>query len=124
MTENNKNDENLNIDEAYDKLSKEQKKYFDELVNYALKKPDTEKKQEKKYLLVMANKKQYLKLKIRKNITIACFTNEDSKSQVIKDNEVSIKTRQTEIKVVDEKSFEAAKYMINVQFKRFSEKKK
>lgn len=109
--------------EAYAALPKKRKQYFDELVSYAMKKPDTEKKEDNSSVLVESNGNPYLKLKIKKDAIIAYFKIEDSKSEVLKVSNVPVKTRQTEIRVVDEQSFEAAKYMINVQFKRFTERK-
>lgn len=104
-------------------MSKQKKGYFDELVDYALKKPNTTKVDSKYYVSVGTQDDSFIKLMIKRNVIIACFDNEENKVDIIKENKVSIKKQDTEIKVVDEKSLEAAKYMINVEFKRSNQRK-
>lgn len=104
-------------------MSTEQKHYFDELINYASQKPNAKTDEERYHISVGNGAGEFLKLKIRRGKTFACFTNENRKSQVIKETDVSIKAKDTEIKIIDTKSLEAAKFMINVKVKQFSGKK-
>ncbi len=117
----------LNIDEAYARLSREQKKYFDKLREYALSKDKCkEKKLTYNVLLGQSSVNPLVKLTIKKDTTVALFKMEDEYFKDIRRNAEGskIKVKESELVVADAESFETAKQMIDLredQIERYNE---
>ncbi|MDE6188942.1 MAG: hypothetical protein K2G37_01480, partial [Clostridia bacterium] len=117
----------LNIDEAYARLSKEQKKFFDKLREYALSKDKCkEKKLTYNILLGQSSINPLVKLTIKKDTTVALFKMEDEYFKDIRRNAEGskIKVKESELVVADAESFETAKQMIDLredQIERYAE---
>ncbi|MDE6474952.1 MAG: hypothetical protein K2L70_07630, partial [Clostridia bacterium] len=110
----------LTLDEAYALLSKQQKKFFDDLRAYALAK---EKSKEKKstYAIVIgpSSANPLLKLTIKKDTTVALFKMEDEYLKDIKRDATSdgtkIKVKETEVIIGDAQACKAAKNMVDLR---------
>ncbi|MDE7328821.1 MAG: hypothetical protein K2N57_03670, partial [Clostridia bacterium] len=117
----------LNIDEAYARLSREQKKFFDKLREYALSKEKCkEKKLTYNILLGQSSVNPLVKLTIKKDTTVALFKMEDEYFKDIRRNAEGskIKVKESELVVADAESFETAKQMIDLredQIERYNE---
>ncbi|MDE7328261.1 MAG: hypothetical protein K2N57_00725, partial [Clostridia bacterium] len=117
----------LNIDEAYARLSREQKKYFDKLREYALSKEKCkEKKLTYNILLGQSSVNPLVKLTVKKDTTVALFRMEDEYFKDIRRNAEGskIKVKESELVVADAESFETAKQMIDLredQIERYNE---
>ncbi|MDE6188985.1 MAG: hypothetical protein K2G37_01695, partial [Clostridia bacterium] len=117
----------LNIDEAYARLSREQKKFFDKLREYALSKDKCkEKKLTYNILLGQSSINPLVKLTIKKDTTVALFKMEDEYFKDIRRNAEGskIKVKESELVVADAESFETAKQMIDLredQIERYAE---
>ncbi len=110
----------LTLDEAYALLSKQQKKFFDDLRAYAMAK---EKSKEKKstYAIVIgpSSANPLLKLTIKKDTTVALFKMEDEYLKDIKRDATSdgtkIKVKETEVIIGDAQACKAAKNMVDLR---------
>jgi len=114
----------LSLQEAYANLTAKQKQFYNSLRDYATKQPNAKSKETKFHLIVGAGNNPYLKLVIKKNITVACFKLEDAAAYSVKKGEdVSFKTKETEIKITDEKMLMTAMKLIDVRVKQVEEQK-
>ncbi len=110
----------LTLDEAYARLNKQQKRFFDQLREYALSK---EKSKEKKaiYSLTIGQSSvnPYIKLTIKKDTTVALFKMEDEYLKDIRRNAGSdgtkVKVKETEVLIADEQAFQTAKDMVDLR---------
>jgi len=110
----------LTLDEAYEKLSKQQKKFFDGLREYAMKKEKCkEKKSTYNILLGQSSVNPLVKLTIKKDVTVALFKMEDEYLKDIRRNAsndgAKIKVKETEIAIGDAQAYSAAKEMIDLR---------
>ncbi|MDE5755772.1 MAG: hypothetical protein K2I23_01630 [Clostridia bacterium] len=110
----------LTLDEAYAALSKEQKKYFDGLRQYALSKQGCkEKKSTYSITIGPSTVNPLLKLTIKKDTTVALFKMEDEYLKDIKRDATSdgtkIKVKETEVVISDAQACKAAKNMIDLR---------
>ncbi|MDE7329174.1 MAG: hypothetical protein K2N57_05470, partial [Clostridia bacterium] len=110
----------LTIDEAYAKLSKEQKKFFDKLHDYALSKEKCKEKKSTYYILLgQSSVNPLIKLTIKKDTTVALFKMEDEYFKDLRKNAGSdgtkMKVKETELIVSDEQAFATAKEMIDLR---------
>jgi len=110
----------LTLDEAYEKLSKQQKKFFDGLREYAMKKEKCkEKKSTYNILLGQSTVNPLVKLTIKKDVTVALFKMEDEYLKDIRRNAsndgAKIKVKETEIAIGDAQAYSAAKEMIDLR---------
>ncbi|MDE6275346.1 MAG: hypothetical protein K2M75_02275, partial [Clostridia bacterium] len=110
----------LTLDEAYALLSKQQKKYFDGLRQYALSKPNSkEKKSTYAITIGQSTINPLIKLTIKKDMTVALFKMEDEYLKDIKRDASSdgtkIKVKETEVSIADAQACKAAKNMIDLR---------
>ena len=105
----------LDFDEAYNQLSDIQKHYFNVLKDYALMQPKARVKASRFYITIGVGNAYYVKLAIKRGNVVACFKNDDEDLRSIDKHDASIKIRETEIKIVDKNSVEAAKHMIDLK---------
>ena len=108
--------ETMTIDEAYAKLSREQKKYFDGLLSYALSKENAAKYPSKTEISVRANRKPLIRIFVRKGVTVASFRLENDLMKEFRKNgaEAKITVRDTKINIVNSAAYETAKGLIDV----------
>ena len=119
----------LTLDEAYAKLSKEQKKFFDTLKAYAMSKDKCKEKKSTYYILLgQSSVNPLVKLTVKKDTTVALFKMEDEYFKDIRRNAGSdgtkIKVKETELIVGDAQALDAAKEMIDLredQIERYQE---
>ncbi len=119
----------LTIDEAYAKLSREQKKFFDKLHDYALSKEKCKEKKSTYYILLgQSSVNPLIKLTVKKDTTVALFKMEDEYFKDLRKNAGSdgtkMKVKETELIVSDEQAFATAKEMIDLredQIDRYNE---
>ncbi|MBD5100976.1 MAG: hypothetical protein HDT29_07010 [Clostridiales bacterium] len=110
----------LTLDEAYAKLSSNQKKIFDTLRAYALTK-DKCKEKKSNYFIVLGQStvNPLVKLTIKKNKTVALFKMEDEYMKDIRKNATSdgtkVKVKETELIVGDNQALATAKEMIDLR---------
>lgn len=103
------------FDENYADLTKQQKKYFDGLIAYALSNEKAEKVQTKNYVVVREQKHPILKVVINKGITTAKFKLENELfKQYRKKSSAKINVKETVLQIVDNASYETAKGLIDV----------
>ncbi|MBD5099948.1 MAG: hypothetical protein HDT29_01415 [Clostridiales bacterium] len=119
----------LTLDEAYAKLSANQKKIFDTLKAYALSK-DKCKEKRSTYFTVLGQStvNPLVKLTIKKNTTVAMFKMEDEYFKDIRRNAGSdgtkVKVKESEVVVGDNQALATAKDMIDLredQIERYNE---
>ena len=101
-------------------LSKQQKKYFDGLREYALSKPNAkEKKSTYAITIGQSTVNPLLKLTIKKDTTIALFKMEDEYLKDIKRDASSdgtkVKVKETEVAIADAQACKVAKNMIDLR---------
>lgn len=108
--------ERKTIDENYAELSKEQKKYFDGLLSYALSKENAIENRTKTEIQVKADRKQIVRIAVKRGITVAKFhlENDLMKQYRKTDAETKISVKDTEIKITDTAAFETAKGLVDV----------
>ena len=119
----------LTLDEAYAKLSKEQKKFFDTLRNYAMSKDKCKEKKSTYFILLgQSSVNPLVKLTVKKDTTVALFKMEDEYFKDIRRNAGSdgtkMKIKETELIVSDAQAFDTAKEMIDLredQIERYQE---
>ena len=110
------------FEDAFAELSEEQKRYFSEIMAYALSKPKAEEKVTKGAVCVRSNKKLILKLKIRRKITVASFKLENDLLRDYRHNigdASAIRMRETEIYVNDDSAKETAFGMIDLMLEQY-----
>ncbi|MDE6276200.1 MAG: hypothetical protein K2M75_06670, partial [Clostridia bacterium] len=110
----------LTLDEAYELLSKQQKKYFDGLREYALSKPGAKEKTSTYAITIgQSTVNPLLKLTIKKDTTVALFKMEDEYLKDIKRDAsgdgTKIKVKETEVIISDAQACKAAKNMIDLR---------
>ena len=119
----------LTLDEAYALLSKEQKKYFDGLRDYALTKYKCKEKKST-YFVVYGHTatNPLIKLTIKKDTTVALLKMEDEYMKDIRRDATGdgtkVKVKETEVIVSDKQAFETAKKMVDLrddQIERYQE---
>ena len=119
----------LTLDEAYALLSKEQKKYFDGLRDYALTKYKCKEKKST-YFVVYGRTatNPLIKLTIKKDTTVALLKMEDEYMKDIRRDATGdgtkVKVKETEVIVSDKQAFETAKKMVDLrddQIERYQE---
>ena len=119
----------LTLDEAYAKLSKEQKKFFDTLKAYAMSKDKCKEKKSTYYILLgQSSVNPLVKLTVKKDTTVALFKMEDEYFKDIRRDAGSdgtkIKVKETELVVGDVQALDAAKRMVDLredQIERYQE---
>ena len=110
------------FEDAFAELSEEQKRYFSEIMAYALSKPKAEEKVTKGAVCVRSNKKLILKLKIRRKITVASFKLENDLLRDYRHNigdASAIRMRETEIYVNDDSAKETVFGMIDLMLEQY-----
>ena len=110
----------LTLDEAYAKLSKQQKKFFDTLKEYAMSKDKCKEKKSTYYILLgQSSVNPLVKLTIKKDCTVALFKMEDEYMKDIRRNAGSegtkVKVKETELIVGDSQALATAKEMIDLR---------
>ncbi|MDE7348870.1 MAG: hypothetical protein K2N53_04340, partial [Clostridia bacterium] len=119
----------LTLDEAYALLSKEQKKYFDGLRDYALTKYKCKEKKSTYFVVYgQTSTNPLLKLTIKKDTTVALLKMEDEYMKDIRRDATGdgtkVRVKETEVVVSDKQAFETAKKMIDLrddQIERYQE---
>ncbi len=110
----------LTLDEAYAKLSKQQKKFFDTLKEYAMSKDKCKEKKSTYYILLgQSSVNPLVKLTIKKDCTVALFKMEDEYMKDIRRNAGSegtkVKVKETELIVGDSQALATAKEMVDLR---------
>lgn len=108
-------------------LSLEQQGYFWRLVNHAMSFENTTFRQTVNFVSVLYGGKRILKLLIRKGAIVAGFVMEDNDLKRYKRSggiSSIVKTGETEVRIVDDESLEAALGIIDLEMKNLSEKPK
>ncbi|MDE7191734.1 MAG: hypothetical protein K2O35_04640, partial [Clostridia bacterium] len=119
----------LTLDEAYALLSKEQKKYFDGLRDYALTKYKCKEKKSTYFVVYgQTSTNPLVKLTIKKDTTVALLKMEDEYMKDIRRDATGdgtkVKVKETEVVVSDRQAFETAKKMVDLrddQIERYQE---
>ncbi len=120
---NDKNVVNFKINEKtfgeqFNALSKDQHRYFMNIRDYAMQKPNAEEQQTKTAICVKVNKKNILKLYIKRGITVASFKLENDLVKGYKRNTGAtssmIRQKETEIYVNDDNAMETVFGMIDL----------
>ena len=110
------NNPKLTLEEAFNRLSPTQKRYFKRLTEYANAKPNAKIKESRSSLTIAAGNKSYIKLSIKKDTVVATFSLEDEEMQRLRLNgELSVKQEKTKIKIIDDNALDAALKMIDVR---------
>ena len=119
----------LTLDEAYEKLTKQQKKFFDGLREYAMSK-DKCKEKKSTYFIVLGQSSvnPLIKLTVKKDTTVALFKMEDEYLKDIRRNAGSdgtkVKVKETAVIIGDTPAYATAKEMIDLredQIERYAE---
>ncbi|MDE6757903.1 MAG: hypothetical protein K2J89_01330, partial [Clostridia bacterium] len=110
----------LTLDEAYEKLSAKQKKFFDTLKAYALSKDKCKEKKSTYYILLgQSSVNPLVKLTIKKDTTVALFKMEDEFMKDIRRNAsndgTKVKVKETELVVSDAQALATAKEMVDLR---------
>ncbi|MDE7191717.1 MAG: hypothetical protein K2O35_04555, partial [Clostridia bacterium] len=119
----------LTLDEAYALLSKEQKKYFDGLRDYALTKYKCKEKKSTYFVVYgQTSTNPLVKLTIKKDTTVALLKMEDEYMKDIRRDAsgdgTKVRVKETEVVVSDKQAFETAKRMVDLrddQIERYQE---
>ena len=120
----------LTLEEAYAKLTKEQKKYFDGLREYAMSKDSKCKEKLSTYFTTIgpSTTNPFIKLTIKKGVTVALFKMEDEYLKDIRRNAsgdgTKIKVKETEMPIGDKQAYDTAKDMVDLridQIERYSD---
>ncbi|MDE6473835.1 MAG: hypothetical protein K2L70_01890 [Clostridia bacterium] len=119
----------LTLEEAYALLSKQQKKYFDSLREYALSKEKCKEKKSTYFILLgQSSVNPLIKLTIKKDTTVALFKMEDEYLKDIRKDATNdgtkVKVKETEVVVSDAQACKIAKNMIDLredQIERYQE---
>lgn len=115
---------NQTLEEKYLELSIEYKKYYDEIVKYAMAVEGSKRIKNESYEEYKVGKNRIVRLKIRRGIVISelLIPNLTFKTYLI-DNKVNIKQAPTTIKVLDEATLIAVKDSIDIAVKAIEEEK-
>ena len=115
---------NQTLEEKYLGLSIEYKKYYDEIVKYAMAVEGSKRIKNENYEEYKVGKNRIVRLKIRRGIVISelLIPNLTFKTYLI-DNKVNIKQAPTTIKVLDEATLIAVKDSIDIAVKAIEEEK-
>ena len=111
----------LTLEEAYAKLTKEQKKYFDGLREYAMSKDSKCKEKLSTYFTTIgpSTTNPFIKLTIKKGITVALFKMEDEYLKDIRRNAsgdgTKVKVKETEVPIGDKQAYDTAKDMVDLR---------
>ncbi|MDE6473842.1 MAG: hypothetical protein K2L70_01925, partial [Clostridia bacterium] len=110
----------LTLDEAYALLSKEQRKYFDGLRDYALTKYKCKEKKSTYFVVYgLTSTNPLIKLTIKKDTTVALLKMEDEYMKDIRRDATGdgtkVKVKETEVIVSDKQAFETAKKMVDLR---------
>ncbi len=111
----------LTLEEAYAKLTKEQKKYFDGLREYAMSKDSKCKEKLSTYFTTIGPStiNPFIKLTIKKGITVALFKMEDEYLKDIRRNAsgdgTKVKVKETEVPIGDKQAYDTAKDMVDLR---------
>ena len=111
----------LTLEEAYAKLTKEQKKYFDGLREYAMSKDSKCKEKLSTYFTTIgpSTTNPFIKLTIKKGITVALFKMEDEYLKDIRRNAsgdgTKVKVKETEVPIGDTQAYDTAKDMVDLR---------
>ncbi|MDE7078760.1 MAG: hypothetical protein K2O95_01420 [Clostridia bacterium] len=110
----------LTLDEAYEKLSAKQKKFFDTLKAYAMSKDKCKEKKSTYYILLgQSSVNPLVKLTIKKDTTVALFKMEDEFMKDIRRNATNdgtkVKVKETELIVGDAQALATAKEMVDLR---------
>ncbi|MDE5911510.1 MAG: hypothetical protein K2H24_04170, partial [Clostridia bacterium] len=110
----------LTLDEAYALLSKEQKKYFDGLRDYALTKYKCKEKKSTYFVVYgQTSTNPLLKLTIKKDTTVALLKMEDEYMKDIRRDATGdgtkVKVKETEVVVSDAQAYATAKKMVDLR---------
>ncbi len=114
----------LTLQEAYKLLSSKQKSYFKNLRDYADKKPNSRAKETKNYVVVGCGNKHYIRLLIKRGVTIAAFPSENEEMMKLRLSGLApVKAEETQIKIVDDNAFAMAKQMIDIRVEQVAKEK-
>ncbi len=114
----------LTLQESYKLLSSQQKEYFRNLRDYADKKPNSRSKESKNYVVVGCGNKHYIRLSIKRGLTIASFASENEEMMRLRlSGLVPIKAEELQIKIVDDNAFLMAKQMIDIRVNQVAREK-
>ncbi len=114
----------LTLQEAYKLLSSKQKSYFKSLRDYADKKPNSRAKETKNYVVVGCGNKHYIRLSIKRGVTIAAFPSENEEMMKLRLSGLApVKAEETQIKIVDDNAFAMAKQMIDIRVEQVAKEK-
>ncbi|MDE7070654.1 MAG: hypothetical protein K2O86_01600, partial [Clostridia bacterium] len=111
----------LTLDEAYALLTKEQKKYFDGLREYALTKYKCKEKKSTYFVVYgQTTTNPLLKLTIKKDTTVALLKMEDEYMKDLRRDATGdgtkVKVKETEVLVSDAQAYETAKKMVDLRY--------
>ncbi|MCI8421255.1 MAG: hypothetical protein HFE34_03090, partial [Clostridia bacterium] len=111
----------LTLDEAYALLTKEQKKYFDGLREYALTKYKCKEKKSTYFVVYgQTTTNPLLKLTVKKDTTVALLKMEDEYMKDLRRDATGdgtkVKVKETEVLVSDAQAFETAKKMVDLRY--------
>ena len=111
----------LTLDEAYALLTKEQKKYFDGLREYALTKYKCKEKKSTYFVVYgQTTTNPLLKLTVKKDTTVALLKMEDEYMKDLRRDATGdgtkVKVKETEILVSDAQAYETAKKMVDLRY--------
>ena len=111
----------LTLDEAYALLTKEQKKYFDGLREYALTKYKCKEKKSTYFVVYgQTSTNPLLKLTVKKDTTVALLKMEDEYMKDLRRDATGdgtkVKVKETEVLVSDAQAYETAKKMVDLRY--------
>lgn len=111
------------FDEAYADLTKEQKSFFDGILEYALTKPDAKEYRTKSNIKVKSKGGQIVKLLIRRETTVTSFLIENDmlktyRKELAKNDGAKITVKATDLPLTDVDTFEAAKGLVDVAYEQ------
>ena len=111
----------LTLDEAYALLTKEQKKYFDGLREYALTKYKCKEKKSTYFVVYgQTTTNPLLKLTVKKDTTVALLKMEDEYMKDLRRDATGdgtkVKVKETEVLVSDAQAYETAKKMVDLRY--------
>lgn len=114
----------LSLQEAYKNLSSKQKEYFRSLRDYADKKPNSRSKETKNHVVVGCGNKHYIRLSVKRGLTIASFPSENEEMMRLRlSGIVPMKAEEVQMKIVDDNSFAMAKQMIDIRVNQVAKEK-
>ena len=105
------------FEEALDELEEDPRKLFDDVLNYALTKPDAVKVQRSNGLVVKQNGKQIVKLTVKRGNPVALFVLENDLLKDFRrnsDTPVKLKVRATEFVLRSEEDLPTAHMMVDL----------